>query len=383
MHTLTQPRRVGILLDNIEFHHKIFLGILEYSRLYRNWILDRALPLAANVQRFADSGIEGIVGKLTDPHVVDTACRLNLPAVNISAATRVTALPSVLAHDEMIGQLAADHLLACGCTHYAYVGQDDLLFVELRRRGFCFRLKEMGCGHNYSEFLNAGLPEPTSAQARHTDLGRWLLQLPRPAGLLCSTDVMAFYVHRIARDCGIDLGRDLFLLGVDNQLDYCESVHPPFSSIEHGMTGFRAAETLERLMLGEQVPATLLVPPMGIISRHDNQASSSLPSDVRAVMQLIASRVGQPLQIDDLLRGLPLSRRYIEKRFKNATGRTIYDEVQRQRIERAGLLLRTTHWPMERVGTAAGFSDPRQFSRVFRQYMQTTPSAYRKSQVSA
>lgn len=42
------------------------------------------------------------------------------------------------------------------------------------------------------------------------------------------------------------------------------------------------------------------------------------------------------------------------------------------------MFLTTTRWPIERVGAAAGFSDPRQFSRVFRQHMLTTPREYRQ-----
>lgn len=378
----TQPRRVGLLLHNIEFHHKIFLGILEYARLYRNWAFERALPQVSSVRRFKEQGIEGVIGQLVDAPVVEAVRESGLSAVNISAAWEVTEVPNVLANDFMIGQLAADDLFSQGMAHFAFVGQDNLLFVEHRRRGFVYGLGELACGHAYSELLNIGLPEPTTVHARHTDLGRWLLALPKPAGVFCSNDIMAFCVHRVARDCGLDLRRDVRLMGVDNQLDYCEAVHPPFSSVEHGMTGFRAAETLERLMDGQAVAPTLLVPPKGIVSRDRDASTPSLPSEVHAVMQLITSRLGEPLQIDDLLRGLPLSRRYIEKRFKQVTGRSIYQEVQRQRIERASMLLRTTHWPIERVGSAAGFTDPRQFSRAFRQFAGFTPRAYRREQAA-
>lgn len=371
------PRRVGLLFQSFEFHHKIFVGVLEYARLYRNWAFERAWPEVASLERFAERGVQGVIGQLTDPPLIEAVRRLGVPAVNISDARQVTELPNVMADDFMIGQLAADELFSKALAHYAFVGEYDLHFVEVRRRGFRRGLAELGCGHAYSELLNVGLPEPPSAHARHTELGRWLLELPKPVGILCSNDVMAFCVHRIARDCGLDLNRSVHLIGVDNQVDYCEAVHPPFSSIEHGMIGFRAAETLERLMDGLEVPASILVSPKGVISRDRGITAATLPSEVQAVMQLIASRSGEPLQIEDLLRSLPLSRRYIEKRFKRATGRSIYQEVQRQRIERASMLLRTTHWPIERVGAAAGFSDPRQFSRVFRQHTSMTPRAYR------
>jgi LacI family transcriptional regulator len=202
--------------------------------------------------------------------------------------------------------------------------------------------------------------------------------LPKPAGIFCSNDQVAAHVHHVGIHCGLDLHRDVCLLGVDNQLDYCEAVHPPFSSVALGMIGFLAAETLQRLMSGQSAPAVTYVAPRGVISRGEGETEADLPSEVKTVMQLIASHMGQVSSIDDLLRNVPLSRRYMEKRFKQATGRSIYQEIQRQRIERASMLLATTRWPVERGGKAAGFSNPRQFSRVFRQFTQSTPRDYRQ-----
>lgn len=371
-------RLVGLPFEQIEYHRRIFYGVVDFARAYRTWGLERIRPSVDGVRELALRGASGLIGMLTNPDVVAATRQARLPAVNISGQNDPEGITSVVSDDDMIGQLAAQYMVTLPLTRYAYVGQDGMLFAERRGRGFFRGLTELGVSACIVEYPDAVRMNTNMLYSREHPFSQWLLELPKPVGIFCSSDLIAFCVHQAARYMGLDLHRELVLMGVDNQQDYCEAVNPPFSSVEQGMIGFRAAETLERLMNGQRVPRTILVAPRGVIARGGDAAGHGLPSEVQEVMQLIASRLGEPLQIDDLLQNVPLSRRYIEKRFKQATGRSIYQEVQRQRIERACMLLRSTRWPVERVGTAAGFADPRQFSRAFRQHTQTTPMSYRK-----
>ncbi len=52
--------------------------------------------------------------------------------------------------------------------------------------------------------------------------------------------------------------------------------------------------------------------------------------------------------------------------------------LNRRRAERAAVLLATTEEPVASVGAEVGWPDPSQFSRRFKQYMGTSPSAYRR-----
>jgi LacI family transcriptional regulator len=379
---MTTPLLVGLPLVHHDHHRRIFQGVLDYVRPYRNWALERIWPNDDSLRKLAQRGLAGIIGQLTDPGVAEAVLSLGVPAVNISGQKQLKNVVTVSSDEEMIGQLAANYLAARQLRHYAFVGQARLTFAERRGRGFQRGLVELGCGGQFSELDHDLWPESPTIASGTAPITTWLRDLPKPLGLFCSSDLIAFQLHHVARLAGLDLVRDIVLIGVDNQLDYCEAVHPPFSSVELGMVGFRAAEALERLMNGQIVPRVIDVPPSGVVTRGADGAPPGLPAEVHAVMQLIASRVGEQLQIDDLLQSVPLSRRYVEKRFKQATGRSIYQEVQRQRIDRAAMLLSSTRWPVERVGEASGFPDPRQFSRVFKQYMNTSPVKYRKKQLA-
>jgi AraC family L-rhamnose operon transcriptional activator RhaR len=52
--------------------------------------------------------------------------------------------------------------------------------------------------------------------------------------------------------------------------------------------------------------------------------------------------------------------------------------LNRRRAERAAMLLATTEDPIGSVGAEVGWPDPSQFSRRFKQYMGTSPRAYRE-----
>ena len=108
-------------------------------------------------------------------------------------------------------------------------------------------------------------------------LAQWLIAAPKPLGIFCPTDIYAYFVHQAARHCGLDLLRDLHLIGVDNQVDYCEAVYPPFSSVDQGMIGYRAAETLERMMNGLAVPHVIRVQPRGVVERSVDSGAAHMP----------------------------------------------------------------------------------------------------------
>jgi len=72
-----------------------------------------------------------------------------------------------------------------------------------------------------------------------------------------------------------------------------------------------------------------------------------------------------------------LSRRALELRFRAAMGRSIHEEIQRTRLERARRLLRETDLPISTLAVSCGFAGPGYLTRVFVQKFGQAPSAYR------
>jgi len=111
--------------------------------------------------------------------------------------------------------------------------------------------------------------------------------------------------------------------------------------------------------------------------RTEGAFLSQLPR-VLPVLESIEKNLGDPdLAVADLARQIYLSEVQFRKIFKQITGTTPVAFLQRRRIERACVLLRTTGQSIESITEACGFSDPPFFHRVFKSWTSMTPSQYR------
>jgi transcriptional regulator GlxA family with amidase domain len=81
--------------------------------------------------------------------------------------------------------------------------------------------------------------------------------------------------------------------------------------------------------------------------------------------------------IEDLIQDLPSSRRNVVRRFKQATGCTPIEYLQKTRIEAAKKLLEQTNQRMLEVMLNSGYNDPKAFRKVFRKSVGMTPTEYR------
>jgi LacI family transcriptional regulator len=99
---------------------------------------------------------------------------------------------------------------------------------------------------------------------------------------------------------------------------------------------------------------------------------------VAGALNFIHQQAGRPIQIDDVVRQVAISRRALEIRFRQALGRTILGEIQRVRLQRAKRLLWETDLPLPQVAESAGFGTPSYLVQVFRQRVGVTPARYRR-----
>lgn len=71
---------------------------------------------------------------------------------------------------------------------------------------------------------------------------------------------------------------------------------------------------------------------------------------------------------------------YFRRLFREHTGRPPYDYMLLWRMRRAARALRDLDKPIKAVAREIGYSEPRQFSRMFKKQMGMTPTQYRESQ---
>lgn len=133
--------------------------------------------------------------------------------------------------------------------------------------------------------------------------------------------------------------------------------------------------------LARQVAALLVMDyGRGVQSRFVPRLPAPQLQDL-AIAQLqrwLEQHYAQPLTLADMAAVVSCSPRTLLRRFKEATGLTPNEYVQRLRISAAEHLLRHTDWSVERIALQVGYENRAAFSRLFKLMTGMSPAAYRQ-----
>ncbi|MGL4974117.1 MAG: substrate-binding domain-containing protein, partial [Bosea sp. (in: a-proteobacteria)] len=159
--------------------------------------------------------------------------------------------------------VAAARLIAAGRQRIALInGPAEMNFVRLRREGAHAALSKAGLSPVAD--VTAMLTEVSSYEAaRHLLDGN-----ARPDAFMCSTDPMAVGTIRAIREAGLVPGRDVGVIGHDNQPNGA-FLDPPLSTmeIEAGDLGQRLAGALVSLIGGSRIEDCQTVLPLRQVVR--------------------------------------------------------------------------------------------------------------------
>ncbi|MBI4696501.1 MAG: helix-turn-helix domain-containing protein [Gammaproteobacteria bacterium] len=89
--------------------------------------------------------------------------------------------------------------------------------------------------------------------------------------------------------------------------------------------------------------------------------------------------LNEPLRMDALAREFGLSLRTLTRRFRDATGTSPLEYLQRQRIRAAKELLESTNLTIAEVAYRVGYLDQGHFARLFERAMTVGPREYRRT----
>ena len=102
---------------------------------------------------------------------------------------------------------------------------------------------------------------------------------------------------------------------------------------------------------------------------------------VRAVQDDIETRYAERLTVEALADRHALGRRTLERRFRQATGASVVEYLQRVRVEVAKKQLETTRKSVAEVMSEVGYSDTKAFRDTFNKYSGMSPVDYRERYV--
>ncbi len=110
-----------------------------------------------------------------------------------------------------------------------------------------------------------------------------------------------------------------------------------------------------------------------------NNSSKIYEQRINRVIDYVNNNLDKSISLEELASVSHFSPYHFHRIFTAVTGESVNDFTSRLRLEKASKLLRYTANPISDIAYECGFSSPSTLSRSFKQYFDTSPSAYRKS----
>jgi LacI family transcriptional regulator len=382
-----RPRtpHVAVCVDTSRSYGRGLLrGIADYVETIGRWSLYIDPHSAGRYGKgwLRDWRGDGILAFIETSALADRFLRSGIPTVELFGHRLDLRLPQVGNDDDAIGRLAAGHLLERQFRRFAYSGYPREGWSERRFRGFAGAVQRTGfsCARFDSERRP---PTPAAWERVQQELTAWLRDLARPVGLMACSDRHAQRVLDACRRAGIAVPEEIAVVGVDNDEETCRLSDPPLSSVidDPRRVGFEAARLLDRLMAGKARPGSgkpVLVPPLGVATRHSTDVTAVEDRLVAEAMRAIRQGACEGLKVMDLTRACHVSRSVLYRRFQAALCRTPHDEILRVRLDRVKGLLAQTELTLEEIAGLAGFEHSEYLSVAFKRETGLTPGAYRR-----
>jgi LacI family transcriptional regulator len=373
---ITPGERRNVLLLLAWHSMDVFRGIARFAR-DAGWILDSRFERSGEVpSSWKGDGIVGVLG--VHPEVDRLAARTRVPFVNIGYSM-TDAAPRVAADQSLIARLAADHFRNRGFREFCYylrdhhpgdIGRCEAFRAELARHGRRLHIID---GH---------FSQASTGSARIRWLGRKIKSLPKPLALLAEIDDYAIEAVVAASQAGLNVPEEIAVLGVGNDELRCPLAPVPLSSIDDNAQGIgqQSAALLEQLMNGRPAPGrTLMVPPLGVVTRQSTDILAIDHPMVARALLAIRGQFHQPLTAEGMIADVPMSRRRLHDAFVRAIGRSVAEELTRLRVNHAKRLLAESPAKLHEIARACGFNSESRLVIVFTRQTGMTPGEYRKA----
>lgn len=373
-------KRIALLMGkNIGYNRDVIQGVYAFSQKRKNWIFHDAAPNLEWIEWVREWQPDGVIGHFYNEEVAKEIEKLGVPVVNTTDSLLSVNYPLADVNQYKVGELAAEYLLGLGVRNLAYLGSKKIQYSKQRLSGFSGAIDgEVDvCDVPYMPRIT----DFSSLKVTLSKMREWVEKLPKPVGIFCSNDVPARDLADVCLELGIEVPKDVAIIGVDNDLVECRLSRPPLTSIEipSARIGFGAAEMLDKLMKGEPLDESTFQPnPIRVVERESTNMNAVGDNEVKKAMEYMQSNFAQIETVEDVVAAVSIGRRALELRFRNVLGKSPLEVLHLKRIAHAKLLLVKGGGDFSRIAEECGYQSAVRFSQVFKKYEGCSPQDYSK-----
>lgn len=375
-------KHVALLIETSRTYGRDLLdGVRRYMAEHARWSVFAELrslespppPWLASWQG------DGILTRSGSQAVIDAVAAVGVPTVELRATRLQHSFPFVGVDNESLGRIAAQHLIDRGFRRFAVYELTAEAFFEERRDSFVAAVESAGftCEHFAQR---GGRERPQQWNRQQRDLVTWVQRLPKPCGVMACTDQLGFWLLEACREAKVSVPEEVAVLGVENDDTLASISSPPLSSVRlnGSKIGYEAAAQLDAMMSG-QSPKTspTLIAPTTIVSRQSTDVVAVDDPELAAALRYIREHATDGIGVGEVVRVVTISRSSLERRMRQAIGRTPRQEIERVRLDCAQRLLEATDLPLIDVAIRSGFEHAQRLSERFREVYGMPPGQWR------
>lgn len=324
---------------------------------------------------------DGIIARVSTPLHLEEIARCGLPSVNVdNVFENQEGMGQVTTDEHSWATMALSHFRERGFTHFAYFAPPSHEYSKKGAQAFFAVVTAEGhdC-HVYRPGYRGG--RRISRDEEHNRIHRWLSHLPKPVAILA---VDARRGRQLTEICSLERIRvpdEVAILAGDTDEFLCNLSSPPLSSIAVASQriGHEAAAMLDRIMQGHKAPIEpMSIPPVRVVGKQSTDVLAIDDPMIVQALRFIQTHAFRGIAVEDVLREVPVSRRYLELQFKRRIGRLPAEEIRRLRLERGRELLTESDLSVEAISAACGYAGATQFGVAFCRQFGATPLAFRR-----
>ncbi len=385
-----RPRRVAMAMTWTKPGHRE--GFIRFAHK-ASWCVRFFEPLDGPALRAWQP--DGIVCQLHQANaaLVDAVHWCAVPTVDLYKFIPSLACVRVRCDHIALGRIAAEHLIERGFRRLVHLGRRAWPKDNNYLMGF--NAAARAAGAKVEEIM---VDDPARVRKYGAWDGKFGLatnQYPRfladtakrivlkgapPTGVFVHSSLLAPRIARAVLDLGGQIPEQVSILAL-RELPYAddyEDIRLSYVREDYETQGYRAAETLDRLLNGERVPPLQWIPPLPAVTMTSTDTLAMTHQPTAAAMKYFREHAFERnFALKQAAQSLGVGIRTMERWFRQHAGMSPADYLETRRTDRATELLATSSMSLTQVAHASGFSDRRHLKRVLLRRKQCTPQAIR------
>ncbi len=234
-------------------------------------------------------------------------------------------------------------------------------------------------------------PREEEAGARILRLKEFISQLPRHTAIFAANDWAALHVAEAARLSMRDIPRELTLVGVDGMPetgDTNDLASPLVSSVEidFELAGFLAGRMVGKVVSHRDTEAQSkkateekVFGPLLVLRRKSTSGRGRREPRILEAVEMIRREACDGLTSAKLAARFPVSRQHFERRFLEAMGHTVLDEIIHVRLQAVMDMLARPEPPIGAIADFCGFGSQVELRIIFKKRMGMSLRQWRQS----